>query len=186
MMEFLQPVATKWNWHGYVKEVPAVELVKCYHGNSKLFIYCGHGAGEIMCEPYSLRDISCPSSFLWGCSSGRLLCFGIHDPFGPVLSYLSSDSPFVVGNLWDVTDKDIDRLSIACMKTAFGESGCMRDNEFRTENVFTKGNYNGSVHSSVALDVGLCLSNSRNACKLRYIVGSAAIIYGIPCTIDFS
>ena len=55
-----------------------------------------------------------------GCSSGRLngwdskheitgLTQTYYEPSGIAMSYLYAGSPCVVGNLWDVTDRDIDR-----------------------------------------------------------------------------
>jgi separase len=46
-----------------------------------------------------------------GCSSGTLQCKGSYAPRGDPLSYLSAGSPSVVANLWEVSDKDIDRFS---------------------------------------------------------------------------
>lgn len=59
---------------------------------------------------------------LMGCSSGRLVSVNqkkhqqrqqqiplYYEPEGIALSYLCAGSPCVVGNLWDVTDHDIDR-----------------------------------------------------------------------------
>ena len=48
---------------------------------------------------------------LMGCSSGKLRDEGKFDPHGMVHAYLTGGSPLVVSNLWDVTDKDIDRFA---------------------------------------------------------------------------
>ena len=47
------------------------------HNSSELFIYCGHGAGEKICDTHKMRRWSCPSAILWGCSSGRLSVQGV-------------------------------------------------------------------------------------------------------------
>jgi separase len=61
------------------------------------------------------------SVVLMGCSSGRLVSINrkhsesieqiplFYEPEGVALSYLCAGAPCVVGNLWDVTDNDIDR-----------------------------------------------------------------------------
>ena len=61
------------------------------------------------------------SVLLMGCSSGRLVSINrknsdtieqtplYYEPEGVALSYLCAGAPCVVGNLWDVTDNDIDR-----------------------------------------------------------------------------
>lgn len=67
-------------------------------------------------------------------------------------------SPCVVGNLWDVTDKDIDRFT---------------DKLFE---LFVP-NYKEKQDTT---DVATAVSEARSACKMRYLVGSAPIIYGFP------
>jgi len=50
-----------------------------------------------------------------GCGSGALKGVGnqsLFEPGGAVLGYLFAGSPAVVGNLWSVTDRDLDRESI--------------------------------------------------------------------------
>jgi separase len=89
------------------------------HEGSDLFVYCGHGAGEKMCDSYKMRRWTCPNGLLWGCSSGQLAVQGVHDPIGAALNYLMGGATFVVGNLWDVTDKDIDKLSMESMRLYF-------------------------------------------------------------------
>jgi separase len=73
-----------------------------------------------MHDTFRLRKFrSCPASLLWGCSSGRLKARGVHDALGTALYYLIAGAPFVMGNLWDVTDKDIDKLCMAHMQRTF-------------------------------------------------------------------
>eukprot|EP01041_Mallomonas_annulata_P004052 gene4052-8059_t len=115
MVSFVEPYVDKWRWRGFVGEIPTMNTVSDCHNSSDLFIYCGHGAGEKICDYQRMRKCHYPASFLWGCSSGKLKSYGVHDPQGPVLNYLLGGAPWVIGNLWDVTDKDIDRLSISCM-----------------------------------------------------------------------
>lgn len=96
--------------------------------------------------------------------SGRLVVHGVHDPCGAALSYLLGGALMVVANLWDVTDKDIDRLSIECMRTAFTPY----------------------VPDGDACALPTALAAARNVCKLQYAVGSAPVMYGIPVPISFS
>lgn len=67
-----------------------------------------------------------------------------------------SYSPAVVANLWDVTDKDIDRLT----KAAFERFGL------------------GDSPSNVALP--LALAEARVACSLKFLNGAAPVVWGIP------
>ena len=71
MSTFLKPYADKWSWRGFVGQAPSEGAFKSFHESSDLFIYCGHGAGETMCDVHRLRKHSCPAALLWGCSSGR-------------------------------------------------------------------------------------------------------------------
>ena len=68
-----------------------------------------------------------------------------------------------MANLWDVTDKDIDRFS----KALFREWGITHDNNERD---------NGSHISLVQ-----AVSKARKDCLLEYLIGAAPVVYGIPC-----
>jgi separase len=102
-----------------------------------------------------------------GCSSGSLTRHGIHDPIGAPVTYLTNGAPWVIGNLWDVTDKDLDRLSITCMERLFDGNGGAGGDEDSSES---------PVSSSLSL--------SRDVCKLKSAVGSAPVLYGIPIGIE--
>lgn len=138
---------------------------RIFHESSEIFIFCGHGAGDTMCDSSRFRKYkSCPAALLWGCSSGQLRTLGYHDPTGPALHYLLAGAPFVLGNLWDVTDKDIDKLSIDCMKKVFGDLADEKPT--------------GSG------DIAEALRSSRKVCKLKNAVGCAPVIYGLPYRIS--
>lgn len=74
-------------------------------------------------------------------------------------------SPTLVANLWDVTDRDIDKFS---------------------DSVFAKLQLNGDrVAAWQAGDIGktsvvAAVAQSRDVCKLKYLTGAAPVIYGIP------
>ena len=97
-----------------------------------------------------------------GCSSGKLHSAGDFDSYGTVLNYLMGGSPCVVANLWDVTDKDIDRFSKKMM--------------------FTWGLLDIEKQSHVSQGPSLteAVADSRDSCILKYLVGAAPIVYGIP------
>jgi separase len=130
---------------------------------SDLFIYCGHGAGESLCSSHKLRRMKCPlASWLWGCSSGQLRRQGIFDATGPVLDYFAGGTCQLVANLWDVTDKDIDKLSMECMRGVLDQTA------------------GSACDPSSMNDVCSSLNSSRDVCKLKYAVGSAPVVYGLP------
>jgi separase len=77
-----------------------------------------------------------------------------------------ASSPTLVANLWDVTDKDIDRLTQA----VFEKLGL--NSEEITKETFNRTRNPTSVVKAVA--------QSRDCCKLRYLTGAAPVVYGIP------
>ncbi|KAJ1432504.1 peptidase family C50-domain-containing protein [Ochromonadaceae sp. CCMP2298] len=176
LQPFLTPYAQSWCWQG-VDCVPSEQTARVLYESQELFIYCGHGSGEALYDSYKLRRLrSCPASFLWGCSSGRLRAQGVHDAAGPALYYLLAGAPFVLGNLWDVTDKDIDKLCMDCMARSLpmGTGGVV--GETRTDVDHTGG---GRVAGACQV-VADALSAARDVCRMQHAVGSAPVVYGIP------
>ena len=94
----------------------------------------------------------CASAFLMGCSSGRLESLGQFEPSGVVQSYFLAGAKTVVANLWDVTDKDIDRFTLGFLERWL----------FQGE------------------DLASALKESRDTCKLPFLVGAAPVYYGLP------
>jgi len=83
---------------------------------------------------------------------------------GQLLTCLSS--PTLVANLWDVTDKDIDKVC---------------------QSVFDKLSLNGKDASGEsvkknrdAVSLVTAVAQSRDSCKLKYLTGAAPVVYGIP------
>ena len=70
-------------------------------------------------------------------------------------------SPTLVANLWDVTDKDIDKFSQSVFDKLSLNS--------------MKGKRSGNNTSIVA-----AVAQSRDSCKLKYLTGAAPVVYGIP------
>lgn len=66
-------------------------------------------------------------------------------------------SPSVVVNLWDVTDKDIDRFSLEML-------------------------LHWSLLPGKDKAVSLCsaVAQSRDQCVMRYLNGAAPVVYGLP------
>lgn len=107
--------------------------------SSSTLLYFGHGAGTQYFRARTIRRLESCSEVVWliGCSSGSVTENGDLEPFAVPLAYLTAgqvdgrrpamepaDSAeeaaepgkkcmAVVGMLWDVTDKDIDRFSLA-------------------------------------------------------------------------
>ncbi len=67
-------------------------------------------------------------------------------------------SPLILGNLWDVTDKDIDRYLKAMLDLFL---------QHRKEKTQPNG-----ILETAAL--------AREACKLGFLIGAAPVCYGLP------
>ncbi|GMH71759.1 hypothetical protein TrST_g6813 [Triparma strigata] len=163
-----------YGWkNNHCGSLPPIETLDRLKEEDGLLIYCGHGGAEC-CFPRAEvedrlmnKERACKSSLLlFGCSSGRLSAGGgatqglgpafktlEYEPEGVVTSYLSSGAPCVVGNLWDVSDRDIDRFSIEFLDKFLSDEDS---------------------------DMAKCISESRKVCKMRYIVGAAVVVYGVP------
>lgn len=74
-------------------------------------------------------------------------------------------SPTLVANLWDVTDRDIDKFSQA----VFDKLGLNPENVRVWKDTADTGE---SLVSAVAA--------ARSVCKLKYLTGAAPVVYGIP------
>ncbi|KAG6609518.1 Regulator of spindle pole body duplication [Phytophthora cinnamomi] len=151
-------VAT-YGWDGVIGEAPDPDKLRNYLSAADLYIYCGHGSGEAYLHRDQVLSLKsgCSAALLFGCSSGRLEREGIFGPSGAVLAYLQTGSPAVLAMLWDVTDRDIDQLSVKVLRE------WLLDEE-------------GDSSPSLAR----VLQDSRNVCKLKYLNGHAAVCYGLP------
>ena len=164
-------------WEGQVG-VPAptpAQLASALQSR-ELFVYCGHGGGEQYIPPGRLRSLRrCASSLLMGCSSGRLktttattnAMMPYYEPTGVVLAYLLAGCPTAVANLWDVTDRDIDRFAQALLTKWLTAAAAAKTDRS-----------DGSIDRDVAVSVGM----ARNACKLRNLIGAAPVCYGLPAS----
>lgn len=155
----------KKNWEGLVGIQPNGDEVLHKLGDMYLFVYLGHGGCEQFIRTSSLLKVACnndnhklPPSLLIGCSSGALNYNGLLEPNGTVYNWLTCGSPMVVVNLWDVTDKDIDMFSLS---------------------VFEKWGLLGNT-SSNSVNICKAVGDSRERCTLKYLNGSAPIVYGLP------
>ncbi len=129
-------------------------------GSDGLFLYFGHGSGEAFLPRDLARSKEAlPAALLFGCSSGRLQpAAGPFSLTGCLLSFLHGASPLVLCNLWDVTDRDIDRLTVAFLTEA------------------------GIVDSRLPLRTPIgeavgALARGRECCSLRLLNGAAPVIY---------
>jgi separase len=84
----------------------------------------------------------------------------------------------VVANLWDVTDKDIDRFSATTLHHWLGcappqdSDACDSDRDKNDRGSAAPGGPGDTVASAVAA--------SRGVCKLPHLIGAAPVVYGLP------
>jgi separase len=77
-----------------------------------------------------------------------------------------------VANLWDVTDKDIDRFSQAVLTSWISGSSSSSD-------AAAAGGAGGA-------DMSAAVAAARAACKLPHLVGAAPVCYGLPASMAFA
>lgn len=154
--------ASLQTWNGLVCTKPSEEeFVGCLKGN--LFVYMGHGGGEQYVRSKTIKKLDkVAPSLLLGCSSGSLKDDGFLDPYGTVLNYLGGGCPMVLANMWDVTDKDIDKFSLVV---------------FEKWGLFESGFQDGSMNICQAV------TQSRASCHLKYLNGAAPVVYGLPLSL---
>ncbi|KAJ2933762.1 hypothetical protein H1R20_g3330, partial [Candolleomyces eurysporus] len=132
-----------------------------------LVVYFGHGGGEQYIRSNRIKGLpTCAATMLWGCSSGNLKDMGDFDRTGTPYNYMLGGCPTLIANLWDVTDRDIDKFSMS---------------------VFDKIGLNGSLvnrstanKGSTSVSILAAVARSRDVCKLKYLTGAAPVVYGIP------
>ncbi|GKZ00781.1 hypothetical protein MPSEU_001029900 [Mayamaea pseudoterrestris] len=167
------------HWNFVSGEAPTKEFMqKQLAVKDGLLLFFGHGTGR---EYFGRRDIEGmvqqhdsgkierhvqSSLILMGCSSGRLESVNRKntanvaaklpmyvEPEGIAQTYIAAGAPCVVANLWDVTDKDIDRFSMDMLGRFLNHDGA---------------------------SLPECVAQARSACKLQYLVGCAPVCYGLP------
>ena len=78
----------------------------------------------------------------------------------------------MLANLWDVTDKDIDRLTAALLASW----GLVPASAFPA----TVAPYNPLPAVPPRATLSEALVAARSACRMPYMVGAATVIYGMP------
>ncbi|XP_043098773.1 separin isoform X2 [Puntigrus tetrazona] len=142
-------------WQGVCGTAPDPDKLQEAVNTKDLYIYIGHGAGARFLDAQRiLKGPVRAAALLFGCSSAALSVLGCQEGTGIILSYLTAGCPLVLGNLWDVTDRDLDRFTSALLQSWLSA---------------------GSGSSLLQH-----LAQSRNATHLKHIIGAAPIAYGLP------
>ncbi|CAH9129899.1 unnamed protein product [Cuscuta epithymum] len=136
---------------------------------------------------------TCSACLLMGCSSGSLKGNKSYIPQGAPLCYLSAGSPIIVANLWEVTDKDIDRFGKTLLEGWLRERSnfygkCDQCSEISKELKSMdikggRGNRKRDMHNKCCRHrprIGSFMGEARKACILRYLNGASPVCYGVP------
>ncbi|KAF3789517.1 Separase [Nymphaea thermarum] len=190
------------NWEGRIS-IPSEEELAWALEKHDLFLYFGHGSGEQYLSRHKIEMLNhCAAALLMGCSSGCLSYQGCYLPKGIPLSYLIAGCPAVISNLWDVTDKDIDKLSKQLLKDwlEHHSTACTLEEKFQNLEVASstklrkkapRGNKKATSAQQFnhkflpsdgegSLRVASSMGKARDACRLPFLIGASSVCYGVP------
>jgi hypothetical protein len=163
---FEDAFSSRDQWEGFAGTAPTSDEYRQGLQTKDLFIYCGHSTGERYLRGSELSKLGrCAVTMLMGCSSGKLRMAGDFGVEGMPLSYVLAGCPALVANLWDVTDKDIDKFSNTLLESWV-------DGKDSTADASNAGNVRSLPEE---------LPEARQACKFLYLNGAAPVCYGVPC-----
>ncbi|XP_062932120.1 separin [Cynocephalus volans] len=156
--QFRANFSSEAGWKGVVGEVPSPKQVQAALTEHDLYIYAGHGAGARFLDGQAVLRLSCRAvALLFGCSSAALAVHGNLEGAGIVLKYIMAGCPLFLGNLWDVTDRDIDRYTDALLQ--------------------------GWLRAGPGAPLLYYVSQARQAPRLKYLIGAAPVAYGLPVSL---
>ncbi|KAJ2308855.1 separin protein, partial [Coemansia sp. RSA 2704] len=162
-------------WSGVVGRRPMNS--ECEHAlqSSDIFLYFGHGGGERYVSRTQIRALDrCAVALLLGCSSGQLSLAGEFDALGTATDYMVGGCPALLGNLWDVGDKDIDRFAASLLQIwgLASHSPAPIAVNIDTEHCQRLSNAPASLAEAVCW--------ARKACRMSFLTGAAPVVYGVP------
>ncbi|KAK9354170.1 peptidase family C50-domain-containing protein [Lipomyces doorenjongii] len=154
-------------WSGIVARSPSEGEFRSILSQNEIVLYFGHGGGEQYIRPSQIKSLDkCAATFLLGCSSGALHSSGNFEPWGTPMNYLIAGCPLLVANLWDVTDKDIDKFSHEMFRLWGLYDLASKETKKKV--------------SAETYTIGDAMAKARDICNLKYLNGAAPVLYGIP------
>ena len=187
---FVSSLGALTTWKASVKTAPKESEIIDHLSTCDVYLYFGHGSGSQYARARKIRQLErCAVSLLMGCSSGTMTEAGEFESYGTPLTYLHAGAPAVMGTLWDVTDKDIDRFSMDVLEKwgLIGENG--GSGKENTSPVERKAKGKASAKSKLRQQspetrqkssLDRAVADSRDSCIFRYLNGAAPVIYGVP------
>lgn len=171
-------------WTSIVNRVPSEDDFEKALSTSEILLYFGHGSGAQYVRARTVRrlDKCRPATFLMGCSSAALTEAGEFEVYGPVWNYMMAGCPAVVGTLWDVTDRDIDRFAGRAFEHwGLFPHGTFKDDEKKKKSRAKKEEAAEEVtEADGPTSLAEAVARARNACKFKYLNAAAVVLYGIP------
>lgn len=186
--------STGGGWKKIIARPPTEPEFEAALSTSDVLLYFGHGSGAQYIRGKTIRKLDrCRATvLLMGCSSAKLADCGEFEPYGPAWNYMMAGCPAVVGTLWDVTDRDIDRFTGKVLE----EWGVVQAGVFECDG---KGPGSGRGNSSSTKGKGggggkgdttgtttgkaslvQAVNRARGVCKFRYVNAASVVVYGIP------
>lgn len=175
-------------WKKIIARPPTEPEFETALSTSDMLLYFGHGSGAQYIRGKTIRKLDrCRATvLLMGCSSAKLADCGDFEPYGPAWNYMMAGCPAVVGTLWDVTDRDIDRFTGRVLE----EWGVVKPGVFEMGNTAkeVKGSSKKGKLTRGAGKVSLvqAMNRARGVCKFRYVNAASVVVYGIPVYVDRS
>ncbi|RMD39949.1 hypothetical protein DV735_g5175, partial [Chaetothyriales sp. CBS 134920] len=178
-----------------VNRAPTEEEFKANLSDRDVLLYFGHGSGGQYIRGRTIRGLktggkSCAVTWLMGCSSVKMTTCGIYEPYGTPWHYINGGAHAVVGTLWDVTDREIDRFAMKAL-TDWGLLEETEETKKVTEGGRGKGKRRGGQRASPkpkttsrARAIGEAVAVARETCFLKYLSGASPVVYGIPVCVE--
>lgn len=183
------------HWTQMVARTPTETEFKEILTSKDLFLYFGHGSGAQYIRGRIIRSLpQAPVTFLMGCSSSKMTQYGQYESVGMPNYYQLAGSMAVVGTLWDVTDRDIDRFAVKTLADwglfdaqdeQVMEVLRLRGRRGRKQREEAEeGARNGISRMTDRRTLIEAVVKGRDACLLRYLCGAAVVVYGVPVTLE--
>lgn len=152
---------------------------------SSVLLYFGHGSGAQYIRGRTIRRLDrCRATvLLMGCSSAALAETGEFEPAGPVWNYMMAGCPAVLGTLWDVTDRDVDRFAAGVVEGW----GLVPRGAFKGEEKSSRrkgGADGGDEGAEGGKSLVEAVVGARERCRFRFVTAAAAVVYGIPVYVE--
>ncbi|KAH0538675.1 hypothetical protein FGG08_004750 [Glutinoglossum americanum] len=188
---FEDDLKTLEKWDSIVQREPTEAEMKSALESRDIFLYFGHGSGAQYIRSRTIKKLEkCAVALLMGCSSGALTDAGEFEPYGIPINYTHAGCPALLATLWDVTDKDIDRFSLALFDRwgLFSRSHPITappppktPSRHRSKASKRREPVPLSFLSRTApTSLVEAVARSRDSCILRYLNGAAPVVYGVP------